>query len=350
MAVPLDPARVELSGEIVTLPDLVSRTRFGVVHYSAVHGVLVYVPAASSRLVEIERSGRRETLVSDERTWHHPRYAPDGTRLVFDLTIGGSDRDVWVFDRGAKTLSRVTRIGDAHDPSWLPNGREVSFFSFKSGLGPLMIAPSDGARDPQPVRISGGFTAADLVNPGTWLRDGSAYIGGVKARGAPSDIWRVPRDGTAPAQLISSSSDETAPAVSPDGRWLAYQSDETGRVEIIVRAIGGLEARVQVSNMGGSEPVWDPRGHVLYYGEVEGDRQRLIKASLRTSPSLSIDSREILFPDLRLDEADNHPNYDIHPNGDRFVMPERATSGGLVAVFDWVSSLRDRWQSRAGSR
>ena len=332
------------------LPDLVSRTRFGVAHFSAAHGVLVYVPGANSRLVEIERNGRRETLVSEERTWHHPRYSPDGTRLVFDLTIGGSDRDVWVFNRGTKTLSRVTRIGDAHDPSWLPNGREVSFFSFKSGLGPLMIAPSDGASAPQAVRIGGGFTAADLVNPGTWLRDGSAFIGGVKAQGAPSDIWRVPRDGTAPATLVASPSDESAPSVSPDGRWLAYQSDETGRVEINVRAIGGRDARVQVSNLGGTEPVWDPGGNVLYYVETDGDRQRLVKASLRTSPSLSVDSREILFSDLRLDEADNHPNYDIHPNGDRFVMPELATSSGLVAVFDWVSILRDRRQSPAESR
>jgi serine/threonine-protein kinase len=350
VAIPFDPSQVELTGQAMTLPDAVSRTRFGVAQFSAVRGVLVYAPAAKSRLVEIERNGRRETLVSEERAWHHPRYAPDGTRIVFDLTIGGADRDVWVFDRGTKTLSRVTRIGDAHDPSWLPNGREVSFFSFKSGPGPLMIAPSDGALDPQAVRIGGGFTAADLVNPGTWLRDGSAYIGGVKARGAPSDIWRVPRDGTAPATLVASPSDESAPAVSPDGRWLAYQSDETGRIEINVRATGGPDARVQVSNMGGTEPVWDPGGNVLYYVEADGDRRRLVRASLRVSPSLSVVKREILFPDLRLDEADNHPNYDIHPNGDRFVMPELVTSGGLVAVFDWLSILRDRRRSPTESR
>jgi hypothetical protein len=340
MAVAFDPSSATTSGDAVALPDLVSRTRFGVAHYAAVGGLVVYVPPAVGHLVEVERSGRRERLIAEDRNYHHPRYSPDGTRLVFDLTLGGTERDVWIFDRGTRTMSRVTRIGDAHDPSWLPNGREVSFFSFKAGS--LMTAPYDGATAPRPVTIGPGFAATDLLNPGSWVPDGSAYVGGVTERGAPSDVWRIPRDGSAPVKLVGSPADEVAPAISPDGRWLAYQSDETGRAEVYVRAIDGREGRVQVSNAGGTGPLWDPRGSTVFYVEPDRDRRLLVAATLSTAGSPAVASRTLVIADLNLEESDNHPNYDVHPDGSRFVVQELEPSAKLIAVFDWVRSVTRR--------
>ena len=343
MAVSFDPSNVQIAGEPHALPDRVSRTRFGVAQYAAAHGVIVYVPTARTKLVEVDRSGRSEPIAAEERSWHHPRYSPDGTRIVLDLTASdGGDRDVWIVDRDAKTLSRVTRIGDAHDPSWLPNGREVSFFTFKSGGGPLAIASADGAGDPQPVRIGRGFTSTDLIDSGGWLPDGSAYVGGVSDHGGPADIWRIPRAGGDPVKLAGSSYNELAPSVSPDGRMLLYQSDETGRMEVYIRSIASGEGRVQVSNNGGTEPVWDRKGAGIYYVEALGDRRRLISATLRQSSPFAIANRSVVVPDLRLDESDNHPNYDVHPSGDRFVIPELQATPGLVAVFDWSKRARDQ--------
>ena len=255
------------------------------------------------------------------------------------MTNAAGERDIWTLDRALKTLSRVTRIGDAHDPSWLPDGQSVSFLSFKSRGGPLMIVPADGATGPVPVPIGSEFSPADLVNPGGWLPDGTVYIGGVTDHGAPSDLWRVPRAGSRPVKIVGTPADELAPMVSPDGKWVAHQSNETGRVEIYVRGLDGRGGRVQVSNLGGSGPIWDPKGNLLYYVESDGDRRRLIAAALRTSPTLATLGRTVVFSDLRLEESDNHPNYDIHPDGSRFVMPEAGTRASLVAVFDWVKSV-----------
>jgi serine/threonine-protein kinase len=338
MAVPFDPERVAISGAAQALPDLVNRTRFGVGFFSVAAGVIVYLPPALTRLVEVDRTGRSETLETDA-LWHHPRYSPDGTRIAVDVTDAEGARDVWIYDRAARTLSRVTRIRDAHDPSWLPDGRSLSFFSLSSGPSPLLLVSADGASEPVPLSINGGFPAADLVNPGGWTPDGSAYVGGVETGGVPGDLWLLPRSGGAPVKIAGSSADEVAPSISPDGKWLAYQSDETGRGEIYVRALDGAGGRVQVSNAGGTEPVWDRKRPVIYYVESDGLRSRLMAASLRMSPALATLERSVLLPDVRFEEADNHPNYDLHPDGSRFVIPALVAPSGLLAVFDWAASF-----------
>jgi hypothetical protein len=91
---------------------------------------------------------------------------------------------------------------------------------------------------------------------------------------------------------------------------------------------------VQVSRSGGTAAVWDPKGSIVYYVEAAGSRRRLVAVTLRTSDSLGVVDRTIVIPDLRLDESDNHPNDDVHPGGDRFVIPELQETPGLVAVFD----------------
>ena len=340
MAAPFDPARVELTGEAHALPDSVDRSRFGVAHYAAAPGVLLYAPIAQTRLIEIDAKSA-VTVLTKEGRWHMPRYSPDGTRIVLDNITGeGGERDVWTLSRGDKTLSRVTRIGDAHDPTWLPNGKEVSFLSFKSPGGPLMIAAADGSGEPQPVRVAGTFVfPRALLNPGVWLPDGSAYLGGVVERGT-SDIWRLPRGGASAVKLVGGPFDEHSPSVSADGRWLAYQSNETGRPEVYVRALSGAEGRLQVSSAGATAPVWNKRGLTLYYLEADGARLHLVAASLRTAPALGVVGRTVVLDDVRLQEAENHPQYDVDPSGTRFVMPEQAPTVGLSAIFDITTALR----------
>jgi serine/threonine protein kinase/Tol biopolymer transport system component len=339
VAVPFDTARGVVSGSVRPLPDRVSRSRFGVAQYAAARGVLVYVGVARNQLVEVNREGIVEVLAFDERSWHHPRYAPDGTRIVADLTTAGdNDRDIWVLHRDTSTLSRVTRIGDAHDPAWLPDSRQVSFFSFRSKDGPLMIAPADGGSEPQPVRITSGFTASDLINPGGWLRDGSTFIGGVRGTAGTGDLWRIPRQGS-PALLVGSGFDEMAGTVSSDGRWLAYQSNETGRMEIYVRPFDGGEGRIQVSNGGATDPVWDRKADVVYYIETNGERRDLMAATLRRRP-VGIVRRDAILRDMRIAQARNHANFDVHPDGSLFVMPVITGARELITVFNWAASVR----------
>jgi serine/threonine-protein kinase len=299
----------------------------------------VYAPRAQTRLVEMDRVNA-VTVLTEEGRWHMPRYSPDGMRILFDrVAPGGGDRDVWTLSRTDRTLSRVTRIGDAHDPTWLPNGRDVSFLSFKLPGGPLTIAAADGSGEPHPVPVAGPFPARALVNPGAWLPDGSAYLAGVVEHSGNSDIWRVPREGGTPVKLVGQPFDEHSPSVSAEGRWLAYQSDETGRAEVYVRPLSGAQARLQVSSAGATAPVWDKRGLTLYYLETDGARLHLVAASLRTTPALAVTSRRVVLPDVRLELAANHPNYDVDPSGTRFVMPEQVPIVGVDVIFDVAASL-----------
>jgi class 3 adenylate cyclase/Tol biopolymer transport system component len=340
MAAPFDAARVELTGHAHALPDRVDRSRFGVAHYATAPGVLLYAPIAQTRLVEMDATGG-VTVLTEEGRWHMPRYSPDGARIVLDHITGeGVERDVWTLSRVDKTLSRVTRVGDAHDPTWLPNGKEVSFLSLKSLGGPLMIAAADGSGEPQPVRVAGPFRPIGLVNPGVWLSDGSAYLAGVVERSGNGAIWRLPRDGAPALKIVAGPFDEHSPSVSTDGRWLAYQSNETGRPEVYVRPLSGVEGRLQVSSAGATAPIWDKRNLTLYYLEADGARLHLVAASLRTAPALAVVGRRVVLPDVRVQEVENHANYDVDPSGTRFVMPEQAPTVGLGAIFDIASSLR----------
>lgn len=340
MAAPFDAARVELTGPARALPDWVDRSRFGVAHYAAAPSVLLYAPVARTRLVEIDTTGAVSVLTEEGR-WHMPRYSPDGTHIALDQITGdGAERDVWTLARADMTLSRVTRVGDAHDPTWLPNGREVSFLSFKSPGGPLMIAAADGSSEPRAVAVAGPFAPSALVNPGSWTPDGSAYLAGVVERSGNFDLWRVPRGGAPAVKLLGGPFEEHSPSVSSDGRWLAYQSNETGRAEVYVRPLVGAQGRLQVSSAGGTAPVWDKRRLTLYYLEADRARLHLVAASLRTVPALAVVARTVVLTDVRLQEAENHPNYDVDPSGTKFVMPEQAPGLGLGTIFDVGASLR----------
>jgi serine/threonine-protein kinase len=340
MAAPFEAARLELTGEARALPNRVDRSRFGVAHYAAAPGVLLYAPYAKTRLVEMDRASGVTALTEDGR-WHMPQYSPDGTRILIDPA--GAERTA----TSGRFTGRQNPVAHHHigmrTVTWLPTGK-VSFLSFRSPDGPLLIAAADGSGEPRGVPVApvvGPFPAGQLLNPGAWLPDGSAYLGGVVVRPGNSDIWRFPRNGAPPVKLVGGPFDEHSPSVSADGRWLAYQSNETGRTEVYVRPLSGAEGRLQVSSAGATEPVWDKRSLTLYYLEAEGTRLHLVAASLRTAPALAVVGRKVVLADVRLEEVENHAQYDVDPSGTRFVMPEQAPTAGLGVIFDVATSLRN---------
>jgi hypothetical protein len=203
-----------------------------------------------------------------------------------------------------------------------------------------LITPADGSGAVRPLLWEGGPPRRIMTDPGTWLPDGSGYIGGASGDADQADLWVIPSDGGEPRQLTSSPAREVSPAISRDGRWLAYQSNETGRNEVYVRSLDGSAGRLQVSNAGGTEPVWGPDGDLLYYLEPTREGVRLVEARIGHEPRLAVRGRAIVATDLDAQQSDNHTNYDIHPSGDRFVIAERGAQDAVVAIFNWTELLR----------
>jgi Tol biopolymer transport system component len=204
----------------------------------------------------------------------------------------------------------------------------------------LLLTAADGSGSVTPLRWEGGVDPRAMTDPGAWLPDGNGYIGGSFEEDGQTDLWLIPRTGGAPRQLTSAPANERAPAISRDGRWLAYQGDETGRAEIYVRSLDGAGGRLQVSNSGGMEPVWAPEGDALYYLEPSQTGARLVHAEIDRQPRLAVRGRTTVVEDLRSQQSDNHANYDIHPSGGKFIVPERGAGDAVVAIFNWTALIR----------
>ena len=151
--------------------------------------------------------------------------------------------------------------------------------------------------------------------------------------------------------LLESQFNETDPRISPDGRWLAYASDESGQMEVYVRAFPTLARRTRISTAGGSAPVWARDGRRLFYREND----RLVAATLApTGPSdtvdLTITARQMLFQGRRLFEPGDNADYDVHPDGKRFALIRQAVEPEVVVVLNWTSELSARLTSARSRR
>ena len=321
-AAPFDPGRLRITGAAVTLAEGVRQVvgGSGLVAVSEA-GSLVYLPEQPFSLVLVDAAGRRE-VVAQGRRFHSPRFSPDGTRLLTDFLQQGS-RDVWSVDLRQRTLSRMTFENDGHDPVWSPDGRWV-YYVHDAGI---WRRRADGGGTADSV-----FTGNDAQVLG-FARDGA--ILGASGSG-PFDL--VLLSATTPrtvTPLVATPFDEEAGALSPDGRWLAYVSDETGRPEIYVRPFAGSGGKVLVSEGGGAEPRWSPDGRTLYYRGVKDAAQYLVAARVAAGAEFSVSGRTPLFDVTDFDTAEPHANWDVSPDGKRFAMVDVGAMTDMVFVVNW---------------
>jgi Tol biopolymer transport system component len=332
-AIAFDPVKARTHGTVMPTGDLTIIARTGRAAFAAGAGLLVSAQQGNSRVVIVSPDGHREVLTSEPGTFHSPGVSPDGRRIVFDRNLGGRQgRDVWVLDLATRALSRITSKGDAHDPVWTPDGHHITYLSLGTPGGPVFTASADGDPGERAIAVAG------LVHRGAWLPDGRSYVAGHgEVEYGPSDIVILHADGSPPEPLITSPYEEYSPAVSPDGRRLAYMSDETGLRQVYVRALRGQVGRTLVSEGPGEEPVWSRDGRRLYYVEHRGVTSRLLAARLEPGPPGApprVVSREVVLDPLRYDPVGNHSNWDVTADG-RFVFIEPLAGGRLMMVFDW---------------
>jgi serine/threonine-protein kinase len=356
-ALPFDRGRMVATGAPVPVRDSVSVLDevFPLVAFSASGTLVTRIGAAGSSLLRyqmvwVDRAGR-ETVVDSAWTFRHTSFgansgwslSPDGTRVAIGLTSEAGD-NIWVKHLPAGPLVRVTfDSASEFRPRWMPDGRSVMFGSNRAGGGGLYQRAADGTGDDQLV-LRGSIFEGEVSRDGQWL---VARAGGQVAQAGGRDIsaLRLGTD-TALTPLVATSYDESEIALSPDSRWLAYVSDETGRAEVFIRPFPHTDsAKYQVSTGGGVAPLWARNGRELFF--VDADRVMVSVTVAPGSPLRLGESRKLfrLQDDLYLAAREYYTPYDISPDGQRFIMARRTRNSAsleapLVVTENWFEELR----------
>ena len=333
LAAPFDADRLELTGEPVAILEDGSAGPGAVGTFDiGLDGTLVYLPTVrpNSTLVWVSREGRETPVVEEPAMYRYPRLAPGGARAVVAVDTRGR-LDIWVHDVERGTRTRLTRSsGESVYPLWTPDGGRVTFSRSKNlNMNyDLFWAPSDGSGEPELLLEREG-----LQFPFSWSPDGRTL-----AFGDTNDIWVLPVGGQ-PVPFLTGSAQEQGAAFSPDGRWLAYVSDESGRHEVYVRPYPKAEGKWTISTDGGRAPLWSPQSGELFYRS----ENRVMVVPVTTDRTFTAGTPRPLFEgSYSPPSTGGNPYYDVSPDGQRFLMlaqSTRATRGQVHVVLDWFAEL-----------
>jgi len=338
MAAPFDPKTRKTTGNPIQIATGISLTGSGVAQFAvARNGTVAYIPEDPRSLVFADRTGAFRLVTPEGHNYHAPEFSPDGRRLSVDFT-GSDGRDIWVLSLAQGTLSRATFDRDGHDATWSPDGQYLTYTTIKTGTFGLYRVRVGSAESAESLLASGvlGYT-------GRWLRDGTGLLttaSDVKP-GTGTDIVLIKNGGRGPVEPIVVNQFQTEyPMPSPDGKWFAFVSNQSGEQEVFVRSLDPRGAEVQVSQEGGNEPVWAPDGRELYYrGNVDG-HLKLMAAAIRTTPELEVVSHTSLFSVDDIVGATPHANYAISPDGKTFVMVRRAPANRIIVLQNLPELVR----------
>ncbi|HUQ82446.1 MAG TPA: protein kinase [Gemmatimonadaceae bacterium] len=329
-AVAFDPRRLRVTSDpVVVLSGIVVRGGGSAEFAVSPQGTLVYLPGAADRELQlVDRRGARRTLAPVARPYRSPRVSPDGRRVAVVVGDVAGASDIWIYDIPSATLSRVTSSGSNNWPEWTPDGRRLAWTM--AGAIQVMWQPVDGS---QPAELL--FRGSRGV---LFARGDSALTGFGPLTGVDWKLVPLHADSARSARTILPSAVLAHPRLSPDGRWLAYASDQSGTREVYVQAFPGPGARVQVSFGGGGEPVWHPSGREIFYHAGS----MLMSASLTLSPEPGVVRRDSLFT-IGLWPPVQSANYDVMPDGAHFVaIKPLGADAPPVVVVNWLTELRER--------
>ncbi len=361
MAVPFNLQRLEVTGNPVAVAADVMQAAnamaftidSGAGQFSvSASGTLVYLPggvlpAPERSLHWVDRTGAERPVGVPSRPYTAVRLSPDGQRFIFGTLVGTlptDDRNLWISDilRGG-----VTRLTDGRSEvqisSWAPDGKRIAFGSMKGNRTDIVVKPVDGTGPIERLttRDSPAFVHA-------WTPDGStlAFIEQTVETG--NDIWVLPLSGDRePHPILRTRFNEAQPEFSPDGSWLAYTSDESGRQEVYVQPYPGPGNRQPISTDGGREPVWSRNGRELFFMTLpQGNLTRMMAVPVTTGPTLVAGTPHTLFEGpyvtqniIRL--------YNVAPDGSRFLLIRRVERPPLkltqmILVQHWFEELKRR--------
>jgi serine/threonine-protein kinase len=337
-AVPFDPKRLDVTGAAVPFTDKLQTSVDGDrnLGISAAGDVAFQlVTTGGRRLVLVDRNGASRDVQADTGLYFAPRISPDGKRVAVgrwtDINFGA--KDVWVMDLVQHTRTRLTFDTTAGWPVWSPDGRHVAYQRGNA----IYWVPADGSGAPEPLLTSGGSWFPAVFEPG----GRGLLFHGIAPQLSKAEIGRVgivpPDSGR---RVLGSTFHNYNPSLSPDGRWMAYNSDESGRFEVYVRPYPGPGGRWQVSLDGGTEPVWSPTGREIFYR----DGDRMMAAAVQTVGAFEVGARTQLFEGSYHTTGQQITGYDVTRDGKTFVMlqPVQGTAQTVFVTLNWFDQLKRR--------
>lgn len=309
---------------------------------TASDGTLVYVPGmreeANRILVWADRQGNFTPLPLPARAYLYPRLSPDGRQIAFTVGSGtGNNDDIWIYDLAKNKATRLTFDQLSYQAVWSPDGKRVAYRSVGgSGLDRFNLQAADGTAPPETI-----YSSDTKDRPEAFTPDGEHLLFWHLSETTQGDIWSLPVKGERkPQPVVQTKADETGPALSPDGRWLAYGGEEGNRVEIFVQPFPGSGVKWQVSTEGGSTPVWSRDGKEIFF-TYNG---RYYAAAVQLKPLFSAGTPRLLFQSFAILPAPNPTrNYDVSPDGRHFLMVKKegvSLTRKIEVVLNWPRELR----------
>ena len=264
--------------------------------------------------------------------------SPEGQRLALNIGL-----EIWVYEVRRDTTTRLTFGGGGLFPVWSPDGRYIAF----EGTGGIWWARSDGAGKPQ-LLIQG----KNVLTPWSFKPDGKRLAYMEQNPGASYDIWTVPIESDGAAMragkseiFLQTPKDERSPAFSPDGRWLAYTSNESGKFEVTVRAFPEKGGKWQISDAGGMYPVWSGNRRELFF---RGDDNRIMVAPYAAKADSFLPDKPRVWSDKRLANLGITTNYDLAPDGKRIaaLMPAEPETQQAQSHVTFLMNFADELQRK----
>ena len=346
MAAPFDLQHQQITGQPVaavsnvmqalnTSPSNTAAGQFGI----SDSGTLIYAlggtnPDREDQLVWVDLRGSVQPVVSFKAPFWAPRLSPDGQRIAY--VTGGKEWRTWIHDLNRGTAMQLTNEGKTDFPIWTSDGKRVAFKWWSSGEPSIYWQPVDGSSDKERLTTSNSYQV-----PGSFSPDGSTLAFVEKHQETGWDIYLLDLKSRRVTPLLNSKADEAYPEISPDGHWLAYVSNESGREEVYVRPFPEPGGRTQVSATGGEAPAWSRDGKQLFFLSNDG----FWITDVRANPTFSSSRPRLLFKQLDYLYGFPSRTWDVSLDGQHFLIVKPADRKSkpvteLILVQDWFDDLK----------
>jgi eukaryotic-like serine/threonine-protein kinase len=338
VAQPFDAKAIKTKGEPIPLAEQIGTDNVGLATFSVSReGTLAYrTGETGGRLIWVDASGKELEQVGERGDYRNPALSPSGDRLAFSVgdPRGGKD-DVWIRDLARGVNSRFT-FGGANNgtPVWSPDGSSILFRSDRNGTPDLFEKAATGQGEEKLV-----FKSDEAKVPTSWSRDGRYIAFSSQNPKTSWNTWAMPTFGDRkPFPIVAGPFVEVNSAFSPDGRFVAYQSDESGNPEIYVQTFPVASGKWQISNAGGVDPSWRADGKALFYRSAD---QKLMAVEVQAGDGFNVGLPQPLFP-ARVRAGTTRNKYAASLDGQRFLLSAPLGREALIpttVVLNWNSEL-----------